>query len=135
MKLIKISSCLLILALIASSCGASKRTLRKNNEALQNLLQTSIQATALQTVNSINRDTSIPAGEAKKIVSRDNPGQTALERTVIRWFIDSSPKGAQVFYRVISSVPDVMLSGISTPAFEKVNPPSLVTTLLPVSNA
>ncbi|MBR4999628.1 MAG: hypothetical protein IKY11_01700 [Rikenellaceae bacterium] len=106
MKLIKISSCLLILALIASSCGASKRTLRKNNEALQNLLQTSIQATALQTVNSINRDTSIPAGEAKKIVSRDNPGQTALERTVIRWFIDSSPKGAQVFYRVISSVPD-----------------------------
>lgn len=51
-------------------------------------------------------DPTIPAGEAQNRVSRDNPGQTALERTVIRWFFDSDPQGARIFYRVISSVPD-----------------------------
>lgn len=34
-------------------------------------------------------------------------GDTALEHTIIRWFIDSSPKGADVSWRVISSTPDV----------------------------
>lgn len=45
------------------------------------------------------------AGEADKVVSRDNPGGTALERTVIRWFFDSDPRGARIYWRVISSVP------------------------------
>jgi len=39
-------------------------------------------------------------------VSRDNPGATELEQTIIRWLIDSDPQGARIFYRVISSVPD-----------------------------
>jgi hypothetical protein len=39
-------------------------------------------------------------------VSRDNPGGTILERTIIRWYFDSEPRGARVFWRVISSVPD-----------------------------
>ena len=43
--------------------------------------------------------------EAKKAVSRENPGQTSLEQTIIRWYIDSDPRGARVFWRVISSVP------------------------------
>ena len=34
-------------------------------------------------------------------------GTTALEHTVIRWFITSSPQGADVSWRVISSTPDV----------------------------
>lgn len=34
-------------------------------------------------------------------------GDTALEHTIIRWYIDSSPKGADVSWRVISSTPDV----------------------------
>ncbi|MBQ2374789.1 MAG: PEGA domain-containing protein [Alistipes sp.] len=51
-------------------------------------------------------DNSIPAGEAQKAVNRDNPGQTALERTVIRWYFESQPQGARVYWRVISSVPD-----------------------------
>ena len=50
-------------------------------------------------------DTSIPKGEAEKVVNRDTPGQTALEQTIIRWAIDSDPQGARVFWRVISSVP------------------------------
>lgn len=51
-------------------------------------------------------DNSIPAGEAQKAVNRDNPGQTALERTVIRWYFESQPQGARIYWRVISSVPD-----------------------------
>lgn len=50
-------------------------------------------------------DTSIPAGEAQTIVNRDNAGASALERTIIRWFFDSAPQGAQVYWRVISSIP------------------------------
>lgn len=34
-------------------------------------------------------------------------GNTALEHTIIRWFFDSTPKGADVYWRVISSTPDV----------------------------
>ncbi len=53
-----------------------------------------------------NPDASIPAGEDNNAVSRDNPGQTALERTIIRWYFESAPQGARIFWRVISSVPD-----------------------------
>lgn len=52
------------------------------------------------------KDTTIPNGEARKSVSRDNAGKTALERTIIRWYFDSAPQGARIFWRVISSVPD-----------------------------
>lgn len=34
-------------------------------------------------------------------------GNTALESTVINWYIESSPKGADVNWRVVSSTPDV----------------------------
>ena len=34
-------------------------------------------------------------------------GNTALESTIIRWFVDSTPKGADVYTRVISSTPEV----------------------------
>lgn len=43
--------------------------------------------------------------EAQKQVTGD--GDTALEHTIIRWFIDSAPKGADVNWRVVSSTPDV----------------------------
>ncbi|MCM1108854.1 MAG: hypothetical protein NC388_07350 [Clostridium sp.] len=39
-------------------------------------------------------------------VSRDNAGDTSLERTIIRWYFESDPQGARIFWRVISSVPD-----------------------------
>lgn len=41
----------------------------------------------------------------QQAVSRNNPGATDMENTVIRWYIDSDPRGARLFYRVISSVP------------------------------
>ena len=51
-------------------------------------------------------DPTIRAGEATNMVNRDNPGGTALERTIISWYFDSEPRGARIFWRVISSVPD-----------------------------
>ena len=51
-------------------------------------------------------DPTIRAGEATNMVVRDKPGGTALERTIVRWYFDSEPRGARIFWRVISSVPD-----------------------------
>lgn len=53
-------------------------------------------------------DPTIVAGEAGNMVSRDNPGGTALERTVIRWFFDSDPRGARIYWRVVSSIPSIV---------------------------
>ncbi len=50
-------------------------------------------------------DTTIPAGEADVVVTRDNPGASALEKTIIRWYFDSEPRGARLYWRVVSSVP------------------------------
>ncbi|MDE6046492.1 MAG: PEGA domain-containing protein, partial [Alistipes sp.] len=50
-------------------------------------------------------DPTIPAGEARNRVSREKAGQSELERTIVRWYFDSDPRGARIFWRVISSVP------------------------------
>ncbi len=42
--------------------------------------------------------------EAKQV---EGDGETALESTIIRWYIVSSPAGADVQWRVVSSTPDV----------------------------
>lgn len=52
------------------------------------------------------KDTTIPRGAEKEVVSRDNPGKTSMESTIIRWYFESQPQGARIFYRVISSVPN-----------------------------
>lgn len=57
---------------------------------------------------AIIKDPTIMAGEENNMVTRDAPGQTALERTVIRWYFDSEPRGARIFYRVISSIPSIV---------------------------
>lgn len=44
--------------------------------------------------------------EPQERVVRDNPGNTTMERTVIRWYFETDPKGARIFWRVVSSVPD-----------------------------
>ena len=42
------------------------------------------------------------------MVSRDNPGQTDLERTIIRWYFDSEPRGVRLYWRVVSSIPAIV---------------------------
>ncbi len=104
-KLFSVLSSVLVIVILLSSCGASKRSLRKSNQALAQALQSmAIKESAEAT--KIYSDTSIPKGEARKVVSRDTPGQTALEKTIIRWAVDSDPQGARVYYRVISSIPE-----------------------------
>jgi len=48
---------------------------------------------------------SSPALEKNKQVAGD--GNTALESTIIRWYIDSAPKGADISTRVVSSTSEV----------------------------
>lgn len=43
-----------------------------------------------------------PTGQ---VVNRNTPGTTDMEKAIIRWYIDSEPRGARISYRVISSVP------------------------------
>lgn len=38
-------------------------------------------------------------------VTRENPGATDAEKTILRWYFDSDPRGARIFWRVISNVP------------------------------
>ncbi|WP_206384425.1 hypothetical protein [Alistipes sp. An54] len=94
-------------ALTLSSCGASKKTLKRSNQALIQAMQAAALRESAEAAK-LYSDTSIPKGEARKHVSRDTPGQTALEKTIIRWAIDSDPQGARVFYRVLSSIPAVV---------------------------
>lgn len=51
------------------------------------------------------RKASSPALEKNKQVTGE--GNTSLESTVIRWYVDSSPRGADISMRVVSSVSDV----------------------------
>lgn len=53
-----------------------------------------------------NRDTSMPKGAESETVNRDNPGATSLESTVLRWYFETEPQGARIFWRVISSCPE-----------------------------
>lgn len=55
--------------------------------------------------DAYQKDPTIPAGAANERVTRDTSGNTALERTIIRWYFDSAPQGARIYWRVISSVP------------------------------
>ncbi|MDE7387329.1 MAG: hypothetical protein K2N28_09365 [Muribaculaceae bacterium] len=53
----------------------------------------------------IANDPTVTKNMANQRVSKEKAGQTEMERTIIRWFFDSDPRGARIFYRVISSVP------------------------------
>ena len=55
--------------------------------------------------NVYKKDPTIPQGQATSRVSRDRAGDTDMERSIIRWYFDSDPRGARIFYRVISNNP------------------------------
>lgn len=50
-------------------------------------------------------ETTLTANQERQRVDRNNAGKTDIEKTIIRWYFDSDPRGARVFWRVISSVP------------------------------
>ncbi len=87
---------LLTIALALIGCFSSCISSKKSYTVPANKPQSTIERM---------HDSTIPKGEANKVVVRDNPGATALEKTIIRWNFDSAPAGARLFWRVISSVP------------------------------
>lgn len=103
MKLTHFSLLLLAIAsiFVFGACGGTKKMVKRQGQMINNLI-------AAQTVSTVNqsKDPTIRRGEANTMVSRDNPGGTALERTILRWYFDSDPRGARIYWRVISSVPD-----------------------------
>ncbi len=50
-------------------------------------------------------DQTITIAESQQRVDRHNAGNTGMEQTILRWYFDSDPRGARVYWRVISSVP------------------------------
>lgn len=79
----------------------TKKDLKKNPIVYGKLEKAQVS----QTQKTYEKDPTIPKGQAKARVSRDNAGNTDMERTIIRWFFDSDPRGARVYYRVISNNP------------------------------
>ncbi len=57
------------------------------------------------TISSFLKISNNPSEEKNKQV--DGSGNTALESTIIRWYIVSAPAGADVQWRVVSSTPEV----------------------------
>lgn len=51
-------------------------------------------------------DPTVTTEQSQQRVTRENAGKTDMERTILRWFFDSDPRGARIFYRVISTVPN-----------------------------
>ena len=46
--------------------------------------------------------------ESVNIVPQNVPNIASPESTIIRWWIDSDPRGARIAWRVISSIPDIV---------------------------
>ena len=50
-------------------------------------------------------DPTVTQEQANQRVNRNNAGKTEMEKTILRWYFDSDPRGARIYHRVISSVP------------------------------
>lgn len=77
--------------------------MEKDPEAVARAQQA--QAKRAEEQRKYRQDPTIPQGQANARVSRDNAGATSMEQSIIRWYFDSDPRGARVFYRVISNNP------------------------------
>lgn len=50
-------------------------------------------------------DPTVTRKQASQRVNRNEAGKSDMEKTILRWYFDSDPRGARIFWRVISSVP------------------------------
>lgn len=53
----------------------------------------------------VSSDPNVTVAESNQRVDRHNAGKTSMEQAILRWYFDSDPRGARIFWRVISSVP------------------------------
>ena len=98
MKYINLITSVLILSMVMASCSPVVKSLAKTPKRTISYNRTA----------AYQQDPTIVAGEASNSVSRDKPGQTALERTTLRWYFDSDPRGVRIYWRVISSIPSIV---------------------------
>ena len=99
--------CIMFSVFVLTSCGSRKKAMIKAQDKMINALMQQ-QSVTTAAVAAVAKDPTIRKGEATKMVNRDNPGETALERTIIRWNFDSEPRGARISWRGISSIPDIV---------------------------
>ena len=99
-RVIYIVTYALFAIIVFVACGTTVRSAKRHAYA------TSHQSTTY--TSAYHKDPTIMQGEAHNMVRRDIPGQTALERTIIRWFFDSDPRGARIYWRVVSSIPAIV---------------------------
>lgn len=78
---------------------------KPTGQELGDIYMTALERINWQDIAAALRVADTPAQEKNKAVTGE--GDTALEHTVIRWFITSAPQGADVSWRVVSSTPDV----------------------------
>ncbi len=88
-----------------SSTGKNILSINKVSPSLNSALQMSLEQIDWDKIASFLKISDRAADEKNKQVT--GSGDTALESTVIRWFVASSPAGADVQWRVVSSTPDV----------------------------
>jgi len=94
---------------IISSTTSTGRGTAKSQSSIASPLQTAF----VQALNGIGWERIAPKLKIAKTAKQEKNkqvkgfGDTALESTVIRWYIVSAPQGADVSWRVVSSTPDV----------------------------
>lgn len=85
----------------------SKKELKNNPIVYGQLkkLETKASANAAAANAKSSSDPTLTNGQLNQRVDCNSAGKTDMERSIIRWYFDSDPRGARVFWRVISSVP------------------------------
>ncbi len=54
---------------------------------------------------SSSREKTLNEQQMTERVDRHSAGKTSMEETILRWYFDSDPRGARIYYRVISNAP------------------------------
>lgn len=94
-----------VVAVGRASVGGSSGDFAVGSNALNAAYARALQDIDWDRIAFFLKRSASPSQEKNKQVT--GAGNTALESTVIRWYIDSSPKGADVSFRVVSSSPEV----------------------------
>ncbi len=87
------------------SLNVKKATAPQLSSLLARTYEKTLDAISWNAIASFLKRADRPAQEKNKQVT--GSGNTALESTVIRWYVVSAPAGADVQWRVVSSTPDV----------------------------
>lgn len=94
-----------VMAVGRASASGSGSDYTLGNTVINRAYQNALEDIDWDRIAFFLKKASNPALEKNKQVTGE--GNTALESLVIRWYVDSSPKGADVSMRIVSSTPEV----------------------------